>query len=94
MRPVPNSAATRASASAARGLFAFERGEFLQQLPLLVRERRRHAHSDVHVMIAAARALQILHALSFDSEHLIRLRASRNAQRFRALDRLDFDLRP
>src|SRR2546430_12626512 len=55
----------------------------LQQLALLVAERGGDLHVDVHVVVAAAGALQELHALAAQAEDLIRLRAGGDAQRLR-----------
>src|SRR4029079_11255962 len=67
---------------------AFARCELLQKIALLVRQCRRHAHRHVHVMVAAATAVEELHALAAKAEHLARLRAWRNAQTLVPVDRL------
>src|SRR5204862_4755531 len=70
----------------------FRRRVALQQLALLVVERRRDLHHDVNVVVAAAGALQELHALAAQAEDLIGLRSRRDAQRFGAVDGLGLDL--
>src|SRR5688572_7004271 len=78
--------------AAFRGMFPFHRGELLEEMALLLRERRGDLHNHVHVVITASTAVEKLHAFAPHAEHLIRLRPGRHLQRLLAVDRVDLDL--
>src|SRR5438132_4635134 len=75
------------------GVFTGQHGQALEQLTLFVREHGGDADADVDVVVSAAGALQELHALAAKAEHLAGLRAGRDAEGFRAIDRVRGDLR-
>src|SRR5438270_5493580 len=72
--------------------FALGFGVAGEQVTLGVVERGRDAHRHVDVLVAAAGALQKLHAFAAEAEDLVRLRACRDAQRLGAVDRVGLDL--
>ena len=67
--------------------------ELLEQLPLLLAEATRHGDVHEHALVAAAEALQHRHAAPAEHAHLAGLRARRELDLDRALERLDAHLR-
>ena len=74
-------------------LLAGDRGEPLEQLALLLREVRRRLDRDAHVLVAAAAAAERGDALPLQPEHLPALRAGRDLELRRAVERRHVDRR-